>query len=228
MQQRIQTKAIVLKRVDYEESDRIVTFLSPEHGQIACMAKGVKKSKSKLAGGIELFSLSDITLIKGKRDLHTLVSSRIDTHFGKIISSYERVELGYAIIQHVYRATQDVFEEGVFEILLESLTTLDDENVAVSLTALRFYLFMLQIHGQLPDLRRDADGKQIIEESRYFLDISSGNLIPAKNGEITSDHIKVLRLCVQHDAKKISRIAGADTAAYEVVGLIEELFNFVF
>ena len=53
----LKTTAIVLKRVNYNESDRIVTFLTPE-GRFSTIAKGVRKEKSKLAGGIEMFCLS--------------------------------------------------------------------------------------------------------------------------------------------------------------------------
>jgi DNA repair protein RecO (recombination protein O) len=54
----IVTKGIVLTRTDYGEADRILHFLTPDQGKIAGIAKGVRKSKSKLAGGIELFSVS--------------------------------------------------------------------------------------------------------------------------------------------------------------------------
>jgi DNA repair protein RecO (recombination protein O) len=74
------TKAVILTRTDYGEADRIMTFLTPELGKVRAMAKGVRKPKSKLAGGIELFSVSDITYIVGRSELQTLVSTRLDTH----------------------------------------------------------------------------------------------------------------------------------------------------
>ena len=48
------TKAIVLRRTNYGEADRIVTFLTPV-GKIRAMVKGVRGSKGKWAGGIGLF-----------------------------------------------------------------------------------------------------------------------------------------------------------------------------
>ena len=60
------TSAIILKRVDYGEADRILTLLTPDHGKLSLMAKGVRKIKSKLAGGIELFSISTITFAEGR------------------------------------------------------------------------------------------------------------------------------------------------------------------
>ena len=52
------TEVIILARTDYGEADRILTVLSPEYGKLRLLAKGVRRVKSKLAGGIELFSVS--------------------------------------------------------------------------------------------------------------------------------------------------------------------------
>lgn len=226
--QRVQTKAIVLKRVEFGEADRIVTFLTPEQGQVTAMAKGVRKPKSKLAGGIEIFSLVDVTLTRGKGGVHTLISSRLDEYFDRIITDYERVEFGYEMIQRVYRATVDVFEEGVFEILLESMHALNDLAVPLALIKVRFYVFMLDIHGQLPNLQTDADGAKLEQTARYFLDISSGDLIKAESGDFGATHIKLLRLLVDNDAKKVSAVGGAQTVADELVKNVADLFEFVF
>src|ERR1700691_3575599 len=109
------TQGIVLKRVNYGEADRIVTFLTPERGKLSLMARGVRKVKSKLAGGIELFSVSDLTFIEGRRDIGTLISSRLETHYGSIIKNIDRVQLGYELIELLNRATEDHPESAYFD-----------------------------------------------------------------------------------------------------------------
>ena len=69
------TKAIVLSRVDYGDSDRIITILTPEYGKLSLMAKGVRKINSKLAGGIELFSVFDAGFVMGRGEIGRLTSS---------------------------------------------------------------------------------------------------------------------------------------------------------
>jgi len=49
---RINTHGIVLARTDFGEADRILTFLTPDNGKVKAIAKGVRKQKSKMAGGI--------------------------------------------------------------------------------------------------------------------------------------------------------------------------------
>ena len=53
------TEAIVLRRTNYGEADRIIQFSTPL-GHRSAMARGVRKSRSKLAGGVELLSLSQV------------------------------------------------------------------------------------------------------------------------------------------------------------------------
>lgn len=49
------TQAVVLRRTNYGEADRILQLLTPD-GRRSVMARGVRKEKSKLAGGVELFA----------------------------------------------------------------------------------------------------------------------------------------------------------------------------
>ena len=65
------TKAIVLRRTNYGEADRILTLLTPL-GQRNAIARGVRREKSRLAGGIELFAVSDVVLHRGKGSLYTM------------------------------------------------------------------------------------------------------------------------------------------------------------
>ena len=49
-------------------------------GQRSAIAKGARREKSKLAGGIELFGIADIVINSGKGDLGVLTSARL-IHF---------------------------------------------------------------------------------------------------------------------------------------------------
>ena len=77
-------KAIVLRRTNYGEADRIVQLLTPL-GRRAVMARGVRREKSKLAGGIELFAVCDVVIGKGKGELGVLTSARADQFFRHIL-----------------------------------------------------------------------------------------------------------------------------------------------
>ena len=61
----LRTEAIILRRTDYGEADRILNILTPS-GKISAIAKGVRKARSKLAGGIEMFTLAELLIHSGR------------------------------------------------------------------------------------------------------------------------------------------------------------------
>ena len=54
------TDAIILRRSDFGEADRLLTVFTPERGKLRLLAKGVRKTTSRKAGHVELFMLTDI------------------------------------------------------------------------------------------------------------------------------------------------------------------------
>src|SRR5438105_13293621 len=108
--QQFSTTGIVLARTDYGEADRILTFLTPDHGKVKAIAKGVRKIKSKLAGGIELFSVSDISLVIGRGELNTLTSTRLIKHYGNIVKDLNHSNTGYEFMRLLDKNTEDQAE----------------------------------------------------------------------------------------------------------------------
>ena len=57
------TKGFILKKEDRLESDRIFTVFTYDFGRIEIFGKAIRRIASKLKGGIDIFSLSEITLL---------------------------------------------------------------------------------------------------------------------------------------------------------------------
>jgi len=192
------TRGIVLHRVDYGEADRILTLLTPDCGKISLLARGVRRVKSKLAGGIELFSVSQITFGKGRSDLGTLMSSRLERHFGQIVADLNRTMLGYDLIKRLDKMTEDELEPEYFTILEQTFAALDDPSVGLPIIEVWFGVKMLQLSGHLPDLHHDARGQQLAANMYYLFDSESMRFsVSPDNGQYGANHIKVLRLAVQ-------------------------------
>jgi DNA repair protein RecO (recombination protein O) len=54
----LRTEAIVLRAIDYGESDRIVTFCTADFGKIRGIAKGARRSRKRFANALEPFGFS--------------------------------------------------------------------------------------------------------------------------------------------------------------------------
>ena len=58
----ITTKALVLRDVDYKESDKILTLLTQELGKVTASARGCRKKGSPIAAGCQLLCWSEMVL----------------------------------------------------------------------------------------------------------------------------------------------------------------------
>jgi DNA repair protein RecO (recombination protein O) len=193
----IVTKGVVLSRTDYGEADRILHFLTPDHGKISAIAKGVRKSKSKLAGGIELFSVSDLSFIVGKSEIYTIISARLDTHYGNIIKELERTNTGYDFLRLINKSTEDNADSEYFELIKQGLEALDNLDIQPQITELWFRAHLTKLSGHTPNLKTDCSGDKLSEGSHYKFDFDSMCFDIDKSGQNTYDanHIKILRLC---------------------------------
>lgn len=52
----LSSEAIILRHLDYGEADRIVTFLTPDHGRMKGFARGGRKSRRRFGPAMELFA----------------------------------------------------------------------------------------------------------------------------------------------------------------------------
>ena len=60
------TKALVFKKTDRNESDRVFSVFTENFGRLDIFAKAIRKNVSKLRSGIDIFFISDIEFIQGK------------------------------------------------------------------------------------------------------------------------------------------------------------------
>ncbi len=192
MKQFIST-GIVLSRINFGEADRIVTMLSPDFGKLHLIAKGVRRERSKLAGGIELFSISTITFIKGRKDIDTLISTRLIKHYRNIVSDLNRVQLGYDLIKLLNKATEDSLSADYFELLKNAFQALDS-SISEKLISIWFYAQLLRLDGHSPNLLTDLNGKKLEIGHNFHFNIEKVSFVPQLDGEIKTDHIKFLRL----------------------------------
>lgn len=61
------TEGIVLKGYNYGEADRILTLITPNNGKLRAVAKGVRKTKSRMSGHLDLFTRSTLFVARGRQ-----------------------------------------------------------------------------------------------------------------------------------------------------------------
>lgn len=126
------TEAVVLRGVDFSESSRIVTFLSPDRGRLACMAKGVKRPKSKFLGLLDTFNRLELVYYwKDGRSVQQLGDASLLDGFNAIKRDLDKVTYGAFPLELAYKvAHENEPSEQFYATLvhgLESLAAWDED-----------------------------------------------------------------------------------------------------
>jgi DNA repair protein RecO (recombination protein O) len=222
----LSTKGIILSRTNYGEADRIITILTPDDGKVRLIAKGVRKIKSKLAGGIELFAVSHITYIKGRGEIGTLISTRLIHYYRFIISDLDRTMAGYEFIRQLNRATEEMSEPEYFNVLETCFSALNNQTINLNLIQNWFAMQLLRLSGQMPHTDKDSTGQNFSNDVNYTFSFDSMSFVPHKTGQFNIRHIKILRLNLNNNSPKVlQRITGVEDLSRDITPLIQTMFR---
>lgn len=218
----ISTKALVLKRINFGEADRILTLLTSTEGRISLLAKGVRKPKSKLAGGLELFAVNDITFIDGKSELKTVISTRINEHFSNIGLSVERTMAAYDLLKAVDQYTKSGVDPGVYEVLEKALRGLNSLSNEQEIVYVWFSSHLLVLVGSGINIEKPMDAPKFQEDNRYSFSYEDMSFYESKKGAYEANHIKFLRLVIKSGLpEKLKIIENSGLLALDLNSLLQ-------
>lgn len=175
----VRTEAVVLRRHDLGEADRIVTLYTASAGKLRAVAKGVRRPTSRLGGHLELFTRCQVMLARGRNlDLITQVET-VDPHLG-IREDLWRAGLAYYAAETLDRLTEDRGDTPpIYPLLVHTL-----DRIATSRRpnhALHYFLLhLLGILGYRPEL-------QLCVHCRRELEPVENGFSPLTGGALCSD-----------------------------------------
>lgn len=218
------TKSFVFKKNDRNETDRVFTVFAQDFGRLEIVAKAIRKITSKLKGGIDIFSLSEIEFIQGKNSKTLTDASLIDKH-SKVILSPDKLEIARQISEVLDNAIkgQDKDEE-VFNLLEETFLRLDSNESEIGAWKLEvvYYYFLWNLFSALgyrPEIDRCASCREKLNPYNIYFSNKDGGVIcekclssDADARKINSDIVKILRLIVKKDWQTISKLKVEDSS----------------
>lgn len=171
------TEGVVIRRSDFGEADRMLTLITPQ-GKRRVIAKGARKTTSRLAGHIELFTHATLLLAVG-RTLDIVTQSVIRHSFDQLRGDLRRIGAAYYAAELIDRLIEEEDENrAAFDLLVATLSALDTTQAPD--LALRWYeLRLLGLLGYRPQLYHCANcQEQLTEESSHFSPVAGGALCP--------------------------------------------------
>jgi DNA repair protein RecO (recombination protein O) len=188
------TEAVVLRRQNLGEADRLLTVYTPDLGKLRVVAKGVRRPRSRKAGHLEPFTRVQLLLARG-RELDIITQAEATEMYSGLRNDLLRLGQAAYIIELLDRFTVDREENrGLYRLLVNTLERLDAG--AQSDAVLRFYeLRLLELVGYRPELFRCVScGAEILPQDQFFSAAEGGALCPTCGPE-------------RHDAQHISLAA---------------------
>jgi len=227
------TEAVVLKRINLKEADRILTLYTPNLGKISAVAKGVRRPKSKMGGHLELLTHCSLMLTRG-RNMDTVNQAQTISSFRLLREDLWREGLALYAAELVTQFTVEHQENYlIYRLLLDTLNRLCDTKYVEA--ALRFFEINLLTHlGYKPELHHCVSCKKPVEPTaNYFSASGGGVLCPACRSReqfarlISLNALKVMRVCQQDDFTKVSKVNISDELSTELEGVLRQYIRYL-
>jgi DNA repair protein RecO (recombination protein O) len=172
------TRAVVLRAVDYRDSDRIVTLFTEERGRLSAVARAARRSQKRFAGGLETLCVVEVTLEPGRGTLETLREAHPALPCLALLTSLDRIEAagaGLELLRALLPEGQP--EPEVFALTVDFLTALDAGH-SPSTTLLQFQLTTLDRLGFSPELEQcGVCGKSAPDDRTALFRASAGSIV---------------------------------------------------
>lgn len=208
-----QADAIVLRRMDYGEADRILTLLTREHGKLAAIAKGARKSKTRMGSSLDLFGRSRMMLAKGANlDVVAQVERRGDVRH--ISGDLERTAYSSLVAELVDKVLEDRHPvDDIFDLVVVTLVRMNAPERLPRADSAWFVMRMLDLLGYMPQLHSCAScGNALPEAASWFSPLLGGVLCAAcadhnqSGSALSVNGLKVLRLMAADEADLFDRL----------------------
>ncbi len=228
------TEAITLKRMDFGEADRILTVLTPHYGKLRLIAKGVRRTTSRMGGHLEPFAHSQLLVARG-RDLDLVTQASTVEPFRRLRESLDRVSFAYHLAELVDAFLQDRDEHSeVFSLFRDALAALSRGEVAERLVARHFELHLLSAVGFRPQLTSclGCDAAIVAETNGYSVARGGVFCSACRAGEGTAfplavGTLKTLRFLQRTETVRRLTLRLPDPMLRDVEGLLRRQLEFV-
>lgn len=148
------TPALVIRRADYSDYDRMVTLFSPELGRIDAIARGCRRPKSPLVNAVEPFTSGEFQLYS-HRERFTLEQCQISDSYFELRTDYDRLRHGVYWLRLLDTAIlPDTPAPELFITTLRGLAHLNYGELPPELVTFAFEAHFMRLMGLSP--RMDA------------------------------------------------------------------------
>ena len=205
------TQSFVLRKTDLWEADQVFTVFTKDFGKLKILGKAIRKIKSKLRSGIELFYLSEIEFIQGK-NYKTLTDAIAIEKLNNVKQDLEKLEIVSQIIENADDLIRgEEKDEDIWNLLTEVFEKINN----YSLIYYYFLWNLLSILGYQMDLYHCNNCQKKLISEKLYLNLGEGIICSScfkgtADKQICPEIIKILRLFLKKDWNILLRLKIQD------------------
>lgn len=231
------TKAIVLRTLSWPRQARFFVLYTPEYGKLKGVAMGAEKIKSKVAGHLQPFVISEVMVARG-RSVDRIAQARLEQPFNALTGQYALYMLASYVLEVVERlAKEGVGDRYLWDELVAILHELNDQGAWAFDDHAHFHLLVrlfafrvLDRLGYRPELRHCVSCGKIVTQQALFFSVLQGGLLcstcfPAyvEGQPISESCVKLLRACLDRPLAQAGRIVCSEQDSRLAITIIDQL-----
>ena len=146
------TKGLVIRVVNYNDTDALLTLLTPDHGKVTAKARGLRRKNSPLIAPCQLLAYGEFTLFE-YRAMYTINEAHSIELFSSLHRDLQKLSLGTYFAQAAELLSQeDLPNPELLSLVLNCLYALSKMNVPETIVKAVFELRGACLAGYSPDL----------------------------------------------------------------------------
>ena len=214
---RYTTDAIVLSRFDLGEADRVLTLITPSGGKLKAIAKGVRRTTSRLGGSLEPFAELTVALARG-RTFEVVTQVSVGHAWLNLRDSLESAATAWYLAELADRSLEERHAAEPLYALLRRAYELLDAGMAPGRVARWYEMHLLDELGVRPEVDRCVECDRMLDaEERFRWVPPLGGVIcercPGPPHERTGLGLEALKLLKAYQRLDIEAIAELRLAA---------------
>jgi DNA repair protein RecO (recombination protein O) len=193
--------------VNFSESDKMLTILTPDLGKISCVAKGARRIKSRMLASSQLFAFSNFILYKSNGDTYYINSSELIESFYNIRNDLDSLNCAMECTKFLKDNIQEN-QNSIFilKLLLNTIYLLSTSNKNTDIIRNVFLIKAICILGYTP-LFFSCGGCGGKETLNYF-DFKESSLkcekcSESKEVKLSDSAVIAIRYIIKSDLKKL-------------------------
>jgi DNA repair protein RecO (recombination protein O) len=223
------TDAIVLSRFDLGEADRVLTLITPQHGKLKAIAKGIRRPSSRLGGSLEPFAELNVALARG-RTFDVVTEVRVGHAWLRLRDRLESAATAWYLAELADRSLEERHEAEPLYALLRRAYELLDAGMAPGRVARWYEMHLTDELGQRPEVDRCVECDRMLDATETFRWVPPlGGVLcgrcpgpPADRAGLSLEALKLLKAYQRLDVEALAGLRLADAVENEVEGAMRD------